>query len=113
MKKYRSHKIVEAAKIKALEFDKQGAANIATEKDGVIHTGVGYQEQYGRYTSIGGEICQNCNRTYKTIYRVPDEIWEEVTGQKEGLLCISCFDQLASVKGFKLLWIPRKHEVYK
>lgn len=67
----------------------------------------------GRYFNIGGEICENCNQTYKTIYRVPDEFWEEVAGQEEGLLCIGCFDQLASVNGYKLLWKPELHEVYK
>lgn len=66
-----------------------------------------------RYTSVGGEICQNCNRMYKTIYRAPDEIWEYATGRKEGLLCIECFDSLASLKGYKLLWKPELHNVYE
>lgn len=69
----------------------------------------------GRYYSVGGETCENCNRTYKTIYRAPDKLWESVTGNKDGsgLLCIVCFDKLASLNGYKLLWKPEIHEVYK
>ncbi|HSH24583.1 MAG TPA: hypothetical protein VLA13_03490 [Massilibacterium sp.] len=68
----------------------------------------------GRYFNVGGEICQNCNRMYKTIYHMPDDIWQEITGKEDGsgLLCIECADQLARVKGYKLLWKPELHEVY-
>ena len=65
-----------------------------------------------RYSSIGGEVCQDCNRRYKINYHVPNELWYSVTGKKEGLLCPLCFDRIASIKGYTLSWEPRKHPCY-
>ena len=53
-----------------------------------------------------GEKCMNCGLRYSTIYRVPDDIWERITGRSDGsgLLCPRCCDALARDKGIILYW---------
>jgi len=53
-----------------------------------------------------GEHCQNCGKSYLTIYRVPDKIWKKITPKKEegGLLCIECADKGARKLGINLYW---------
>lgn len=64
-----------------------------------------------RYYTIGGERCQNCGSIYKTVYHVPNELWKNVTGQKDGLLCLPCFDALAAVNGYALHWTVNKDKI--
>ena len=63
-----------------------------------------YKMKDTRYSTIGGERCHNCGKIYKMWYYISDELWEKVTGQKEGLLCPPCFDALASINGYSLNW---------
>ena len=52
------------------------------------------------------EFCQNCEGYYDTVYRVPDGIWERLTGHIDGrgLLCPACCDLLARRAGLELYW---------
>jgi len=51
------------------------------------------------------EICQLCGREYLIVYRLPDDIWERITGKKNGgLLCPICADVLAREAGISLYW---------
>lgn len=53
-----------------------------------------------------GEHCQSCGETYSLIYRVPDALWERITGRADGsgLYCIRCLDGLAVTMGISLYW---------
>jgi hypothetical protein len=66
-----------------------------------------------RYSTIGGETCQNCGRKYKLCWKAPDHIWMSVTGSDSGLLCIPCFDELAAAKGISLSWECALHPIYQ
>jgi len=52
------------------------------------------------------ETCQSCGRQYRTVYRVPDELWRQVTKKTKGggLLCPTCFDNAARQQGIELFW---------
>ena len=65
-----------------------------------------------RYAHVGGEICQNCNKRTKLCWKAPDDIWQKVTGYKEGILCIPCFDAIAEANGISLAWECKLHPVY-
>ena len=54
------------------------------------------------------EHCQICGKKYEYVYKVSNELWEKVTGIKNGsgLRCIDCFDKEAKEKGIFLQWIP-------
>lgn len=51
-----------------------------------------------------GEECQRCGLAYTVVYRLPDELWEKVTGGQYTLLCPTCCDHLAREKGIYLHW---------
>ena len=52
-----------------------------------------------------GEKCQVCGKHYSYVWHAPDELWEQITGQKEsGLCCMECFDDLATAMGIMLYW---------
>ena len=53
-----------------------------------------------------GEKCMNCGYRYLMVYRVPDSVWERVTGRTNGsgLLCPRCCDDIARKKGIWLFW---------
>jgi len=63
-----------------------------------------------------GELCEECELRYLTVWRVPNDIWEFVSGHIDGsgLLCPSCFETKA--RGLDLIlcwecspdWIERK-----
>ena len=61
-----------------------------------------------------GEHCQICGEEYGKkngyIWEVPDKLWEEVTGIKNGsgLRCINCFNLEARKKGIIIKWYGRK-----
>lgn len=48
-------------------------------------------------------ICGSCGREYKTVWRVEDELWERVHAGYS-MLCTSCFQELAELKGIYLHW---------
>ena len=52
------------------------------------------------------EVCQNCECCYDTVFRVPDDVWERLTGHIDdrGLLCPACCDLLARRAGLELYW---------
>ena len=52
------------------------------------------------------EVCQNCEGYYDTVYRVPDGVWERLTGHTDGagLLCPACCELLARRAGLELYW---------
>jgi len=50
------------------------------------------------------EKCQNCGRSYRTVYRIPDELWRAITGRSDGLLCPRCLDDKARTAGYGLYW---------
>jgi len=54
----------------------------------------------------GGEHCMRCKQLYTTVYRVPDNIWEEISGRRDGggSLCPTCADRIAAEFGFSLYW---------
>lgn len=65
-----------------------------------------------RYKTIGGEICQNCGKRHKLCWKAPDAIWLKTTGQKKGVLCITCFDAIAAANGIALAWECHHHPIY-
>ena len=48
-----------------------------------------------------GEICDRCGARYDEVYRVPDELWAELTERLggSGLLCMGCCEALAGGRG--------------
>jgi len=42
--------------------------------------------------------CRICGKREKFDFHVPDEIWEAVVGEGGGVVCLSCFDDLAKKK---------------
>lgn len=59
-----------------------------------------------------GERCNACGRPYLTIYHVPDDLWAKVTGRTDGggTWCPTCFEFIASEKGYSLYWEARTDE---
>lgn len=57
------------------------------------------------------ELCQHCGRPVRIVYHAPNALWEAVTGRVRqpdgtaapGILCPSCFDDLAEAKGLPYL----------
>jgi hypothetical protein len=49
------------------------------------------------------QTCKICGRPDKFDFHVPDDIWEEVVGEKfkNRVVCLNCFDDLADLKGVK------------
>jgi len=48
------------------------------------------------------ETCQRCGNAYCLIWSVSDGLWNDVIGEKEGLMCIDCFIKEAIKKGIKI-----------
>ena len=58
---------------------------------------------------IEGERCDLCDEDYRTVYRVPDDIWRRVTDPVGGsLICPRCFDAGARHEGIELYWEARE-----
>jgi len=55
---------------------------------------------------VEAEKCQECGGYVQHIWHAPDEIWEKVTGNKDGSgnLCLRCFDAKAEELGILLYW---------
>lgn len=59
------------------------------------------------------ELCQQCGRPVRIVYRAPDDLWELATGcarhpsgeSAPGVLCPACFDDLVDprIAGY-LIW---------
>jgi hypothetical protein len=43
-----------------------------------------------------GEVCKGCGRHNVVGFHVPDAVWQAVTGQEEGVWCLTCFDVAAA-----------------
>ena len=59
-----------------------------------------------------GERCQICKKEYGYIWSVSDELWEKVTGIKNGsgLRCFLCFIHEAKNKGIIVSWYGEEEE---
>lgn len=57
-----------------------------------------------------GEHCQICGKEYEYIYEVSNELWEKITGIKNGsgLRCIPCFVKEARKKRIYLEWTGKE-----
>ena len=51
-------------------------------------------------------ICELCKHEYHIAWDAPDHIWQTISGHTDnsGLLCPTCFDTLARLKGVILIW---------
>lgn len=60
-----------------------------------------------------GELCHDCGRRYRVVYRVPNEVWAAIAPGKAslgaypehmlgGLLCVDCADERARERGIYL-----------
>ena len=69
-------------------------------------------------TTEDGDICDGCDNAYKSVFRVPDEVWsqiapkpdslgEHIEHQYGGLLCLNCADNAARKSGITLVWDAR------
>ena len=56
------------------------------------------------------EICKQCGRNNVVGFRVTDSMWERVTDDMEGVLCIWCFDEMAAAKDID--WTEEPVEFY-
>jgi hypothetical protein len=56
------------------------------------------------------ETCQDCGSPYEEVYRVPDEVWRQISPKASegdglgGLLCLHCAEVRAWQKGITLYW---------
>jgi len=59
-----------------------------------------------RGVKVMSEHCQICGKKYGYVYEVTNELWEKITGIKNGsgLRCIPCLEKLAKSKGINLRW---------
>ena len=55
------------------------------------------------------ESCQRCGRGYM-LWRTADALYEQVHGNREGLLCPACFDTEASKTNVSLIWHARRFQ---
>lgn len=62
------------------------------------------------FRSLGwvNESCQDCGHCFRLVWSVKDEIWNEVMGSGDGILCLDCFIERAESKG-----IPIKEEDFE
>ncbi len=51
------------------------------------------------------ETCQECGNAFRIMWRVKDEIWDEVTNTNDGgggSYCVDCFVKMAEKRGIKI-----------
>lgn len=48
------------------------------------------------------ESCSDCGHCFRLVWSVRDDIWEEVMGSGDGILCLDCFVERATKKGIAL-----------
>ena len=63
---------------------------------------LGYQDVPGPLSTQG--VCDRCDHNYDATWYAPHHIWKRVRGDKEGMLCILCFNDLATEAGMSLRW---------
>jgi hypothetical protein len=56
--------------------------------------------------NLPDESCDECGAHYDTVYRLPDLLWERISGRDDGggKLCPACCDRIAREKGIELFW---------
>jgi hypothetical protein len=47
----------------------------------------------------GREVCSRCDRESPVGFSVHDDVWNAVTASSTDVLCIFCFDELATEQG--------------
>lgn len=52
-----------------------------------------------------GETCQTCGKRYM-LWMSNGDLYEQVKGNRGGLLCPRCFGRLAEAKGITVCWSP-------
>lgn len=82
-----------------------------TEREGLTQTRVSYTQLAIRFKALLTErdaalspkpesyACQMCGRRDGLDAAVTDEVWKQLTGRTNGLLCLWCMDKLATEKG--------------
>lgn len=53
------------------------------------------------------EFCHSCGVKQPVIWSVRDELWQTVTGSRNGVLCPTCFDKKAWEHGLMLRWTAK------
>ncbi len=53
------------------------------------------------YDRATGEICKRCFREHACGFQIPDNMWNTVVEERYNVLCLTCFDELATEKGIK------------
>lgn len=55
-------------------------------------------------------VCDECKGENPTPWVAPNDLWNQVVGSPNGILCPSCFIKLAKRKGVDKIWdvIPRE-----
>jgi hypothetical protein len=48
------------------------------------------------------ESCRDCGHCFRLVWSVNDEVWNEVMGNGDGILCLDCFVERAIKKNVKL-----------
>ena len=49
------------------------------------------------------ESCTDCGHCFRLVWSVKDEIWNEVMGNDNGILCLDCFIERAENKKYLCL----------
>lgn len=69
-------------------------------------------------TTEDGDICDGCATAYRSVFRVPNEVWSQIAPKPDslaeyiehqygGLLCLNCADNAALKAGITLVWEAR------
>jgi len=54
-----------------------------------------------------GEYCEKCGVTQSLAWQCEDdELWKEINGTKNGVLCPECFSEIARKKNKLIFWSP-------
>jgi hypothetical protein len=52
------------------------------------------------------EFCKVCGQRQPISWWADDALWQEVVGDRYGVLCPGCFEKAAAAKGILLHWVP-------
>ena len=47
------------------------------------------------------EVCIECGRRNTIIYKVHDNKWIDIMGNEDGVLCVTCLDEIAQEKNIQ------------
>jgi len=61
-------------------------------------------KQWLAHHRLIAEYCHRCGRRQPIAWTAPDQLWNDVTGQPNTVLCPDCFDRLAWSKGRHVYW---------